>query len=553
MIQDLLKVQQLLKPNNNQLEEVYVFLHEIDTLLSGYRYFRQQKGIAEPLDEEIELLETRNKILTEIKKNDADELSVSLKSFVMAAWNVIEPNKFVDGFHIDAICEHLEAVSNGQIQQLIINIPPRHSKSLIASVLFPAWEWTTKPEHQYLCATYAQRLTVRDALKMRRLVQSDWYQRLFGETVRLTLDQWAKTRFENTAGGYRVSTSVGGMATGEGGTRIIIDDPHNVGDTESDVKRDAVLEWYDDSLSTRDNDPNNFARILIMQRIHERDLTGHLLEQGGWELLKLPLEYEGDKNFTNIGWQDPRTELGEILCPARFNRSTVERYKLSLGKKGTAGQLQQRPAPKEGNEFLKEWWEDKNRIDITSPRYNHRVIARFLSWDTALKDGKYNDYTAVVTGDLLNDYRLVIRNVWRGKIQTPELVERIQKTAEIYNFDDKLSGILLEDKGSGTTSIQTISNIAPQWIINLLVPILPVNSKELRAKQASVFCEKDMVLLPTVTEQTGWLYDFEKELYAFPNAGNDDMVDAFTQVINFLTDYLEMGYKSRMGFYNLDE
>lgn len=232
----------------------------------------------------------RHQPVTSVKAVQAEQ---SLHEFVQQAWHVLEPTtKYIDGWHIQAICEHLQAVSDGQIRDLLINVPPRHMKSLTVAVFWPCWVWLRDPQRRWLYSSYAQRLSTRDSLKCRRLIQSPWYQRNWGDRFQLTGDQNEKTRFENDRTGVRLATSVNGSNTGEGAEIIVCDDPHNVRERESEIKREAVLTWWDEVMSTRLNNPKTGARVIVMQRLHERDLSGHVLEKGGWEHLCLPAEYE---------------------------------------------------------------------------------------------------------------------------------------------------------------------------------------------------------------------------------------------------------------------
>jgi hypothetical protein len=212
----------------------------------------------------------------------------SLRAFVRQAWHVVEPSTpFVPGFHIDAICDHLEAITRGQLRNLIINVPPRHMKSLLVCVFWPAWDWILHPERRWLYSSYGAPLSTRDSLKCRRLIESPWYRDRWGHIVSLTGDQNAKMRYDNTRPGYRLSTSVGGPVTGEGGDRIVCDDPHKVDEADSDTSRKAVLDWWDVAMSTRVNDPKASAMVVVMQRCHQRDLSGHLLEKGNFDHLCL--------------------------------------------------------------------------------------------------------------------------------------------------------------------------------------------------------------------------------------------------------------------------
>ena len=217
----------------------------------------------------------RPNLIPEIDKELATR---SLREFIRQAWPILQPvTPFVPGWHIDALCEHLEAITYGHIRNLLINIPPRHMKSLTVSVFWPCWEWIRWPERRWLCASYAESLSLRDSRHCRTVIQSPWYRRNWGDVFMLTEDQNEKRRFDNDKTGYRIASSVGGANTGEGGDRIVCDDPHNVKEAESDVARKGVCDWYDQVMSTRVNDPKTAARVIIMQRVHEADLSGHVL------------------------------------------------------------------------------------------------------------------------------------------------------------------------------------------------------------------------------------------------------------------------------------
>jgi hypothetical protein len=252
----------------------------------------------------------------------------SLREFVRQAWHVVEPaTVFVSGWHIDAIVEHLEAVSRGEIPNLLINVPPRHMKSLLVSVFWPAWEWTRWPERRWLYSSYAATLSIRYSVNCRRLIESPWYQARWGHVFRLTGDQNAKTRFDNNRSGYRLSTSVGGSATGEGGDRIVCDDPHKVDEVESDAVRKGTIGWYDVVMSTRLNDPKTSAMEVVMQRCHQQDLSGHLLEKCNWEHRCLPAEYEGRSRATSIVFVDQRQYPGELGRPLWQERDRTAQNK----------------------------------------------------------------------------------------------------------------------------------------------------------------------------------------------------------------------------------
>lgn len=330
-----------------------------------------------------------------------------LHEFVKQAWHVVEPaTEYVDGWHIRAICDHLQAVSAGQIRNLLINMPPRHAKSLIVSVFWPVWEWLTHPARRWLYASYGQSLSTRDSLKCRRLIESPWHRANFGGLYRLTGDQNQKTRYDNDKTGYRLATSVGGLGTGEGGDRVVVDDPHNVMEAESEATRESTLLWWDEVMSTRGNDPKTVARVIVMQRVHEKDLSGHVLAQGGYEHLCLPAEYEGGSRVTSIGWSDPRTEEGELLWPERFGRIELDALKHILGPIAAAGQLQQSPVPRVGGIFELGWF---NPQPVAPASF--AAIVRY--WDTAGAKPGQGDWTVGVLMGRTEDRRYWILDVSR--------------------------------------------------------------------------------------------------------------------------------------------
>ena len=263
----------------------------------------------------------------------AEKARRRLHEFVRQAWPVLEPSTpFVDGIHVQAICLHLQAVIEGRIRDLIINVPPGHSKSLLTAVFWPAWVWIDRPQIRWLFASYAAALSVRDSVRCRRLIESEWYQRRWGNRYRLSGDQNQKNRFENDQTGYRIATSVGGSATGERADVVVVDDPHSVDQAESDAERRTAVEWFNGTMCTRLNDFTSGHRIVIQQRLHENDLTGDLLSKGGFEQLCLPAEFEPERRCaTSIGWSDPRVEPGELLWPEKISAAHLEALKLQLG------------------------------------------------------------------------------------------------------------------------------------------------------------------------------------------------------------------------------
>jgi predicted phage terminase large subunit-like protein len=409
-------------------------------------------------------------------------------------------------------------------------------KSLTVSVFWPCWEWLERPELRWLFASYAQQLSTRDSMKCRRVIDSPVYQRVLahlpGEPWRLTSDQNEKTRFENDRTGYRISTSVGGSATGEGGDRVVIDDPHKVREVESDLIRTGVLDWHDQTISTRFNDPKTGAEVVVMQRVHENDLTGHLLEKSGWEHLCLPAEFEPSHPFV---WPDDRrSEAGELLWPAHFGRDELDTLKNDLGSYGAAGQLQQRPAPLEGGLFKRADW---RFYDPNGPMPVFTAVGQ--SWDTAFKDKQTSDYHVGQVWGLFGAYRYLLRSVrFRGGLAELKLQVKLLNEWTVERYGRLPIHVLVEKSALGVDILAEM-----RGEIGGLVSITARGDKTQRAHAASPQVEAHQVFLPgwMAADMSGpdtartplWVQDFVDEHAGFPNGAHDDQVDAETQLLNW--------------------
>ena len=477
----------------------------------------------------------------------------SLKEFTKSSWQAIEPGRdFYDNWHIDAVSDHLQAVVEGDIKRLIINIPPRHMKSISVAVALPAWAWTIQPEKKFLYASYAGSLSIRDSVKCRRLLDSRWYKEHFGETFKLTSDQNQKQRFENNKTGARIATSVDGALTGEGGDIIVIDDPHNVRESESSTVREGVLEWWDQAMQTRLNDPKTGAFIIIMQRVHENDLTGHILsnELGDeWDHLCLPARYEiGHPTITRstLNFFDPRTEEGELLWPDRIDDKTLANLERSLGSYAAAGQLQQRPMPKGGGILKAEWWVPWEKEELPN---NIEYVLQ--SWDTAFSTKENSSYSARTTWGVFRNngqVNVIVIDMWYDRVSYPELRKIAQESYEEWEPD----AVLIEKKASGQSLLQDLRMAG--------IPVLeysPDRDKQARAHASSALLEDGRIYFPFNKK---WAKDLIDICAAFPAGDNDDIVDTCTQAwlrlrkgwfVTHSNDYEEDEYpeKRRMTLY----
>lgn len=459
----------------------------------------------------------------------------SLAEFVKMAWPVLEPDilrngKFITsykhGWHLDAVAEHLQAVSDGELLRLLINVPPGTMKSLMANVFWPAWEWGPRgyASMRFIGASHEEGLATRDNVKMRRLVESEWYQTRW--PTALVSDQNQKTYFENDRTGFRQASAVRSL-TGRRGDRVCWDDPHSVEAALSPAHRETALRVFQETLPTRLNDPINSAIVVVMQRLHEEDVSGFILSGDyGYEHLMLPMEFESDRKcITSIGFEDPRTEEGELLFPERFPRDVVERDKHVMGAYATAGQLQQRPAPR-GDTFF-EW--EKIEIVKAVPRMTN--VVRY--WDKAGTEGGQGAYTAGVKMGVGEDGLFYILDSVRGRWAAPAREKAIKQTAQL---DGVPVAIWVEQEpGSGgkESADATIANLAG-WTIR---KERPTGDKEVRAEPLTVQVEAGNVRML----EGSWNKDYLDELKLFPRGKYKDQTDASSGAFNKLNVQAPLG------------
>ena len=392
-------------------------------------------------------------------------------------------------------------------------------KSISVAVALPAWTWTIQPQKRFLFASYALSLSVRDSVKCRRLIDSQWYKQHFGQSFELTTDQNQKQRFENNMTGYRIATSVDGALTGEGGDIIVIDDPHNVREAESSTVRQGVLDWWDQAMQSRLNDPKTGAFVIIMQRVHENDLTGHILanEYDDWDHLCLPARYEvGHPTHasSSLNFEDPRTKEGDLLWPERIDERTLSKLERSLGSYAAAGQLQQRPMPKGGGILRAEWWVPWEKDELPDIEY---IIQ---SWDTAFSTKEKSSYSARTTWGVFRkngEMNAIVLDMWYDRVTYPELRKIAQEAYEDYEPD----AVLIEKKASGQSLLQDLRMAGVP-----VIPYSPDRDKEARAHAASALLEDGRIYFPYDKKWSKNLIDI---CAAFPAGDNDDIVDTCTQ------------------------
>lgn len=436
-------------------------------------------------------------------------------------------DNFLPNWHIEAIAWELEQITRGESTRLIVTMPPRYLKSIAISVAWPAWMLGHNPQLEFVCVSYSGDLAAKHASDCRAVMQSDWYQRIFPKT-RLKKGNMAEMDFRTTEGGGRLSTSVGGTLTGRGGDIIIIDDPIKPDDAQSETTRRAVLKWYSNTLTSRLNNKKTGSIVLVMQRLHEEDLAGHLLEGGGWRHLSLPAFAETDLEIALGGGRTKHFREGEVLHSERESREQLEQLRRSMGSATFSAQYQQSPVPAEGLHIKRRWlrYHDGN----IGFQQGDQIVQ---SWDTASKDGVFSDYSVCVTA-LIRKREVYVLDVYRAKLQFPDLKRQVETLAR--QWESKV--LLIEDAASGQQLIQVLRNEAPRGVPR---PIArkPEGDKVTRFAAQSSRIEAGALLLP---ETALWRADFERELLGFPNLKHDDQVDAITQLLAWETSRVNSDY-----------
>ena len=376
-------------------------------------------------------------------------LRLDFSSFIERSFFELNPQtKYSHNWHIDVIAEALEQCRTGKLKRLIVNVPPRSLKSHTASIAFPAYLLGHNPSTQIICASYAQDLADKLAGDCRSLMTSDWYQSLFPAT-RLAARRPMLNDYATTEKGFRLSTSVGGVLTGRGADFIVVDDPLKPDEALSETQRKSANDWFDHTVVSRLNDKRTGCIILIMQRLHEDDLVGHVLQQGGWHLIKFPAIAEEDERHvihTPYGERIFTRREGEALHPERESLDVLARLREIQGEYNFAGQYQQSPSPLGGGMIKTSWFKTYASAELPE---NFELV--FQSWDTANKSSELSDYSVCTTWGL-REKKLYLLHVLRKRLDYPDLRRVVKQQAELY----KAKSILVEDKASGTQLIQDL-------------------------------------------------------------------------------------------------
>lgn len=367
---------------------------------------------------------------------EAERARRDFKTFVKLAWNELEPGTpLLWNWHLDALCEHLQALQERKIHRLVIGLAPGRAKSTIVSQMFPDWVWINDPYSRWLCASHSLDLAIRDNRYRRRLIESEWFQLRYGYIFKFAPDQRMKSYFENDKKGYMLAVAVRGSGTGKRASHMLIDDANNAMAGPADIA--ATVEWYGKTWVSRQNDQTNGMSVVVGQRLGSNDLISHILKLGGCEHLCLPEEFEpARKCFTSIGWSDPRTVEGELLWPEKFPASAIEKMKQTLGSMDYAAQYQQNPVPSGGAIFKEKWFrycsiEGDHYVLETPEGTRHIAISdcwRFTVVDVAVSTKQSADWTVIQTYDVTPQNELLLIDQVRGRYDNPTQQKLIRLT-----------------------------------------------------------------------------------------------------------------------------
>jgi predicted phage terminase large subunit-like protein len=485
-----------------------------------------------------------NELFRDIVRHEKD-ICRRYSEFFRLAWQVLEPETpLAWNWHIEYICDELqkqaERIANRESKEydIIINVPPRSAKSKLVTICFQPWVWTQYPSQKFITASYSGPLALEHAVQSRRLILSEWYQEKWGDKFELTSDQNIKSAFDNSLGGMRIATSVGGTGTGRGGNWVICDDPQSADEAESEVSRKSVIDWWTRTMHSRLNDQKTDIRIIIQQRLHENDLTGYCLEHNRrtYKLICIPAEESDDIQPAEI-----RSKYTNgLFFPEKFSQPVLQDTRERIGDYGYAGQYQQRPSPAEGGIFKRHWWRFWKPAGTVLPEVLVKVGDQTIScpivdlpesfddmvssWDTAFKDLKENDFVVgqVWASKGPNQYML---NQHREKNDYSKAVAAILGQYQRY---PQCNGVLIEEAANGAAAISDIRRVIPG-----VIAVTPRGSKFARAMPLSRKAQAGNVCLPHPA-LAPWVSGLIERFAAFPAVTHDDEIDAASQATDHL-------------------
>jgi predicted phage terminase large subunit-like protein len=499
----------------------------------------------------------RMALLDEITRAECEE---SLYSFISHCWSIIEPAMpFSPNWHIEFICDHLEAITNGvefedgtKYNRLLVNIPPGCMKSLLVNCFWPLWEWGPKnmPSTRYICVSHSQDLAIRDGLRMRRVVESDWYKRLWPHVV-LTSDQNQKTRFENTATGWRMAAAAGSI-TGARADRVVCDDPLSVSDAMSAQIKQTTTDWFLEAVPTRLSSPRDSAILVICQRLAEDDISGVILDKfaDSWDHIMLPMRYDPSRAMpTKLGYEDRRTQEGQLLFPDRFPLDVVDRDEKIMGVWATAGQFAQSPSPRGGGVVPADKWvlwdqEHYPQFDYVLASLDTAYTLKeendpsamtvwgvFTGGEQIAQQGPYTnrleESEAVLKRQYTQDHpKVMLLYAWAERLELYDLVERVRETCVKYQVDN----LLIENKAAGISVAQELRRVYGHEDFGVMLQDPKNLDKLARLYSIQHIFYDGVVYAP----DKSWADMVINQVATFPKAKHDDLTDTVSQALTFM-------------------
>ena len=480
----------------------------------------------------------RDSQVTKEIQQEAEALGNNLTAFVHAAWPILEPATTLKwNWHLDLISEYLTGIKENRFKAdfgeecegIIFNVPPRTMKSLLITVLFPVWLWTTHPSRRFMFVSYAEKLSAQHSLLRRNVIHSAWYQERWGHVFRLARDQNEKNHYENSARGQMFSTAMQATATGMGGDILVFDDPLNPDQALSEAERTAVNFRFDATFRPRLNDPATGVKIIVMQRLHELDLTGHVLSKdpGRWKHIKLAAIAEKDQEWSFQGRKPYIQKTGELLWPERLSAAYLGSMKTGMGSWAFAGQYQQNPAPMEGGLIKRNWIK---YYKVLPERWDAMV----QSWDCTFKASEDADFVAgQVWGKAQGRYYMLPYRLFE-RLDFGPTMRAIQSCHAAYPH---AHAILIEDKANGPAIISELRQDIPG-----IIGVDPEGGKLARAQTMAPLWEAGSVLLPDPQSfSVPWLEEYINNICAFPKVAHDDDMDSTSQALIYMRFRMNTG------------
>lgn len=487
-------------------------------------------------------------------RREKEECEARLATFLHRAWPHFDSSTFAPGWHLDAIAEHLTAVSNGQIKRLLINQPPRTGKTNLIAIAWPVWTWALapdpdKPLHgpgvRFLCASYGAVKAEADGVTARRLIGSAWYKERWGDRVVIATDRDNQSQYDTIVGGSRINTGIP-ESLGKGGAIRLIDDPSKPEEVESDLVRQNTNRAYNEVWRTRSNDPVYGAEVIVMQRLHIDDLSGHIIEEKDVCHLMLPMEYDRQRHcHTVIGFDDPRTVDGELLWPERFDAAWVKKQQVTIGPHAWAGQFNQIPVARGGGIIPREWWklwppegqEDSwvTQVEVDGQRVRKAIYPDMdyilISTDTAYTVKEENDWSACTVWGVFEDTaknpKIILLEAWRERLEMRQLVVKLLDTARRRKAD----AMLIEAKASGLSVMQEMRRLMREGEFTIFCEA-PRGDKTARLHSVSPAFSAGLIYAPN----RKWADMVITEVESFPRAKYDDLCDTTSAGIKKLRD-----------------